>query len=81
MSKTLLDQVREGVIPVSVQLVELLLRAKDHVGKLLESGQSGQAPPTNEEAELVQALTALGRDFRASRGCRQWRARSGGGRE
>jgi two-component system chemotaxis sensor kinase CheA len=57
--ETVLDQTREGRLPLSEELISLLLRSKDQIKALLEAAQNQQAPPTAAGAEIVAALDAL----------------------
>jgi two-component system chemotaxis sensor kinase CheA len=54
-----LDQVREGRAPLSKELIELILRSKDHIKALLDAAQSNQTPPVAAGAEIVVALNTL----------------------
>lgn len=57
--ETVLDQAREGRVPMSNELIALILRSKDHIKALLEAAQSHQAVPSAAGAEIVVALNAL----------------------
>ncbi len=54
--ESLLDGVREGAIPVSPKLVELVLKARDHIRILLEAEQGGQPAPADASGTLVAAI-------------------------
>jgi two-component system chemotaxis sensor kinase CheA len=54
--ESLLDGVREGAIPVSPKLVELVLKARDHIRVLLEAEQGGQPAPAEASGTLVAAI-------------------------
>jgi len=57
--ETVLDQVREGALPLSDELISLLLRSKDQIKALLDAAQNQQAPPVAASTEIVTALQAL----------------------
>ena len=54
--ESLLDQVREGVIPVSPELIELVLKAKDHIKSLLNGEQSGAPIAPGLGETLIAAI-------------------------
>lgn len=60
--ETVLDKVREGVLPVSGELIDLILRSRDQIKLLLEMDRDGRESPEDTGAEIVAALDALGRD-------------------
>jgi len=52
--ETLLDKVREGVVPASPSLAELVLKCKDHIRELLNAEQ-GAVPPSSASGEKLIA--------------------------
>jgi two-component system chemotaxis sensor kinase CheA len=54
--ESLLDQVREGVIPASPKLIELVLKAKDHIKSLLNGEQSGVPIEPGSSETLIAAI-------------------------
>ena len=56
--ETLLDKVRAGRVPVSTELVNTILAAKDHITLLLK-GPEGYAPDPLREPELIARLNGL----------------------
>jgi two-component system chemotaxis sensor kinase CheA len=57
--ETALDQVREGRVPLSKELIGLILRSKDHIKALLDAAQNNQTAPAAAGADIVAALNAL----------------------
>ena len=57
--ESLLDAVREGAVPVSERLVELILQARDHIQFLLNSAQSGEGVPPGAGEQLIAAIAGL----------------------
>jgi two-component system chemotaxis sensor kinase CheA len=57
--ETVLDQVREGRVPVSELLIQLILRARDQIKHLLEAAQNETKPPLSAGREIVSALNGL----------------------
>jgi two-component system chemotaxis sensor kinase CheA len=58
--ETVLDKVREGEMPVSNELISLILASKDRIKALLDSAQGGPLiPPDVGEQEIVSRLNAL----------------------
>jgi len=57
--ETALDQVREGQIPVSPQLAELVLAAKDEIRLLLASGQKTEAAARESTLNLIALISGL----------------------
>lgn len=53
--ESLLDRVREGAVPVSPALQEVILQARDHIRLLLAAGQGGASPPASN-GDLIAAL-------------------------
>ncbi len=53
-------RVRDGNTPVSAELVELGLQARDHIGALLATGDAAAEGLLEEGAELEKRLLALG---------------------
>jgi two-component system, chemotaxis family, sensor kinase CheA len=59
--ETALDQVRLGHVPMTEELVTLLLRCKDHIEALLEPVGTGGVPDVSLEGRGAELLTALRR--------------------
>ena len=57
--ETVLDKVRDGLVPVSRELIDLLLAARDQIKLLLESAQTGAAVPTEKGDRIIARLNAL----------------------
>jgi two-component system chemotaxis sensor kinase CheA len=57
--ETALDQVRLGHVPMTEELVTLLLRCKDHIEALLEPVGTGGVPDVSLEGRGAELLTAL----------------------
>jgi two-component system chemotaxis sensor kinase CheA len=57
--ETLLDRVRDGAVPVSEELVNVILRAADHIKLLLQAGQSGDAADDTVQKELLETVRRL----------------------
>jgi len=57
--ETVLDLVRENRLPLSAELIRLILRSRDHIKALLDAAQSNLPPPLAASAEIVARLTAL----------------------
>ena len=57
--ETVLDLSREGRLPLSEELIRLILRSRDQIKALLAAAQNNQAPPVATGAEIVAALAAL----------------------
>ena len=57
--ETVLDQVREGNLPISAELISLILRSKDQIKALLDVSQTGGKAPIEAGAAIVAALSAL----------------------
>ena len=57
--ETVLDQVREGLVPVTEPLIQLLLRAKDQIKRLLDAAQNETKPPTDSGQDIIVALNQL----------------------
>jgi two-component system chemotaxis sensor kinase CheA len=57
--ETVLDQAREGCLPISEELISLILRSRDQIKSLLAAAQSNQAPPLAAGEAIVAALAAL----------------------
>lgn len=54
--ETLLDGVRRGAVPVSPELVDVVLKARDHIKLLLSAEQGGEAPPEGSGEKLIAAV-------------------------
>jgi two-component system, chemotaxis family, sensor kinase CheA len=57
--ETALDQAREGRLPVSEDLIRLILRSRDQIKALLAATQNNQAPPISAGEEIIAALSKL----------------------
>jgi two-component system chemotaxis sensor kinase CheA len=57
--ETVLDKVRDGVLPVTEELIALILRSKDQIKALLDPAQDGRPTPDAAGAEIVAALNTL----------------------
>ncbi len=57
--ETVLDKVRDGLVPVSEQLIQLILRSKDQIILLLDAAQNETEPPTAAGLEIITALNEL----------------------
>jgi two-component system chemotaxis sensor kinase CheA len=57
--ETLLDQVREGAVPVSKQLSNLILAATDHIHLLIRAAQGGAAVDAVAQAGLLNQVREL----------------------
>ena len=57
--ETVMDQVRNGALSLSEELINLLLRAKDHLKALLDATPAGRERPTADGETIVTALKAL----------------------
>ena len=58
--ENLLDQVRDGLVTVTPDLISLILRSRDHIRELISGAQQ------QENSELVNALVAFGHGGEAS---------------
>jgi two-component system chemotaxis sensor kinase CheA len=57
--ETVLDKVRDGLIPISAELIDLILASKDQIKTLLDAAQSNQPVPPENGQKLVARLNAL----------------------
>lgn len=57
--ETLLDQVREGIVPVSDELTNVILAAADQIKLLLQAAQGGDPVDGVLEAALLQRVSKL----------------------
>jgi two-component system chemotaxis sensor kinase CheA len=57
--ETLLDRVRDGAVPVSDELVSVILRAADQIKLLLQAGQNGEAADAAAQQNLLEAVSRL----------------------
>lgn len=55
----LLDQVRNGAVPVSPALADLILAAKDHIRTLLGAEQGGPSVAPGSSESLISAIQSL----------------------
>ncbi len=58
--ETEFDKVRSGDVPVSKELIDLTLAARDHIKHLLESLQSDDAVDVARGREIIEAMQQLG---------------------
>lgn len=58
VAENLLDDVRNGLVPVTDDLISLLIRAKDHIAMQVEALVDGEAPEPEEEQALMELLSA-----------------------
>ena len=54
-----MDKVREGLVPVTGELIDQILLAKDHIRDLLEAGEMPEQGLIDRGAPIVQALKTL----------------------
>ncbi|MBN2419574.1 MAG: chemotaxis protein CheA [Deltaproteobacteria bacterium] len=54
--ETVLDRVRDGILPVTKELIDLILNSKDHIKSILDCTSSGEAIDTDYEEYLESAL-------------------------
>jgi two-component system chemotaxis sensor kinase CheA len=57
--ETLLDQVREGAVPVSNELSNIILAAADQIKLLLQAAQGGQGADAAGQAALLERVRQL----------------------
>lgn len=57
--ESLLDLVRDGVVPASRELSNLILAAADHIGLLLAAARGGVSVPQGSEDALLQQVREL----------------------
>ena len=57
--ETALDQVREGRLALSEELIKLILRSKDQIKALLDAATTGHEAPVKAGEEIVSALAGL----------------------
>jgi two-component system chemotaxis sensor kinase CheA len=57
--ETVLDKVRDGLIPISTELIDLILASKDQIKTLLDAAQSNELVPPETGGKLVARLNAL----------------------
>jgi two-component system, chemotaxis family, sensor kinase CheA len=57
--ETVLDQVREGVVPVSRRLLDLILAARDQIKAMLDAAQTGAPLAAGDGEQIIAALRAL----------------------
>lgn len=63
--ESVLDKVRDGVVPISEDLINLILRSKDQIKALLDAAQAGSAAPVETGKSIIAGLNALLPDQRA----------------
>jgi two-component system chemotaxis sensor kinase CheA len=76
--ETLLDRVREGVVPVSEPLSSVILAATDHIKALLQAAQGGDPVDAVEQAALLDEVHELSAQTADDVGSKEGTA--GGGR-
>lgn len=57
--ETILDKVREGVVPVTGELIDLILASRDHIKILFDSADGGEQPPPDAGEKIISALQKL----------------------
>ncbi|MFO1498354.1 MAG: chemotaxis protein CheA [Verrucomicrobiota bacterium] len=57
--ETVLDKVREGVLRVSSELIDLILAARDHIRTLFAAQDSHASPDLENGARIIRELNAL----------------------
>jgi two-component system chemotaxis sensor kinase CheA len=57
--ETVADKVRAGEIPVTKELLTLVLSAKDHIQKMLDNSEDGSEHDPDEAGEILQGLINL----------------------
>jgi two-component system chemotaxis sensor kinase CheA len=57
--ETVYDKVREGHLPITAELINLTLHAKDRIKFMLDGPQSGEAPDGLTSGEIVAAFQRL----------------------
>ena len=57
--ETAMDKVREGLMPVTGELIDLILKAKDHIKRLLDAGDAVDEGTQTTGDALIQALKAM----------------------
>ena len=57
--ETVLDKVRDGVVPITSGLIDLILASKDQIKELLAAAQSGGPVPVENGQRLIAGLNAL----------------------
>lgn len=59
VTENVLDDVRNCLIPITDELISLLMRSKDHVLLLVEGLSSGETADAEEEKAVLELLTAF----------------------
>ena len=57
--ETVLDKVRDGVVPITSELIDLILASKDQIKELLAAAQTGGPVPVENGQKLIAGLAAL----------------------
>lgn len=57
--ETVLDRVREGFVPVSKNLIDLILASRDHISAMLEISSEGMEGTVQNPQKIIQGLKAL----------------------
>jgi len=57
--ETVLDKVRDGLVPISRELIDLILASRDQIKNLLEAAQTGGPVPLANGQKLITGLNAL----------------------
>ncbi len=58
VAENLLDDVRDGLVPVTDILISLLIRAKDYIALQVEALVTGEQPSPEEEQALLELMSA-----------------------
>ena len=66
--ENLLVKVREGSVPVTKALIDLVLKSRDHIKILLNAEQGGPQPPAGSADKLIAAIEACANTACASSG-------------
>ena len=59
VAENLLDDVRNCLVPVTDELISLLMQAKDFIGVMIDGLSSGEVADANEEKTLLELLKAF----------------------
>jgi two-component system chemotaxis sensor kinase CheA len=66
--ESLLDEVRDGAVPLGEPLIELLLACNDHIGTLIDAVDAGQRPLDAEALQIGESLLVRLREHMAAKG-------------
>jgi len=64
--ENMLDKAREGSIPITASLIDLVLKSRDHLKILLMAEQGGTAPPQSSADALIAAIEEVAGGSRKS---------------